>query len=177
MKERKEDVDNLVTSVIRTSNYKSRVCQRQTRDLYYTPSAINYSSNMSIIEEKNITIIRKNGDIPNAPYLAMKEKILGKKYDLTVVFCTPKESQERNATYRGKDYATNILSFPLSDTEGEIYISLSIVRKGAKEFTMSYPKFLHLLLAHGMLHLKGLDHGSTMEGLEDTYLHMFYKLD
>lgn len=130
---------------------------------------------MAIIEEKNVTIIRKKGNIPEAPYLAMKEKILGKKYDLTIVFCTPQESQERNNTYREKDYATNILSFPLSDSEGEIYISLSVVRKGAKEFDMSYPKFLHLLLAHGMLHLKGLDHGSTMEGLEDTYLKQFYR--
>lgn len=130
---------------------------------------------MAIIEEKNVTIIRKKGDIPEAPYLAMKEKLLGKKYDLTIVFCTPKESQERNNTYREKDYATNILSFPLSDTEGEIYISLSVVRKGAKEFEMSYSKFLHLLLIHGMLHLKGLDHGSTMEGLEDTYLKQFYR--
>lgn len=130
---------------------------------------------MAIIEEKNVTIIRKKGDIPEAPYLAMKEKLLGKKYDLTIVFCTPKESQERNNAYREKDYATNILSFPLSDTEGEIYISLSVVRKGAKEFEMSYPKFLHLLLIHGMLHLKGLGHGSTMEGLEDTYLKQFYR--
>lgn len=130
---------------------------------------------MALIEEKNLTIIRKKGDIPTAPYLAMKEKILGKKYDLTIVFCTPQESKERNGTYRDKDYATNILSFPLSDTEGEIYISLSVVRKGAKEFDMSYPKFLHLLLAHGMLHLKGMDHGSTMEKLEDTYLKQFYR--
>jgi probable rRNA maturation factor len=130
---------------------------------------------MAIIEEKNLTIIRKKGDIPNVPYLAMKEKILGKKYDLTIVFCSPQESKERNNTYRGKDYATNILSFPLSDSEGEIYISLSIVRKGAKEFEMSYPKFLHLLLAHGLLHLKGLDHGSTMEELEDTYLKLFFR--
>jgi probable rRNA maturation factor len=130
---------------------------------------------MAIIEEKNLTIIRKTGDIPEAPYLAMKEKILGKKYDLTIVFCSPKESQERNNTYREKDYPTNILSFPLSDTEGEIYICLSIVRRDAKKFEMSYAKFLHLLLPHGMLHLKGMDHGSTMEKLEETYLKQFYR--
>lgn len=130
---------------------------------------------MAIIELKNLTVIRKNGIIPDVPFLPLKEKILGKNYDLTVVFCTPKESQERNNTYRNKDYPTNILSFPLSDSEGEIYISLSLVRSGAKNFEMSYDKFLHLLMIHGMLHLKGHDHGSTMEGLEDTYLDKFYK--
>lgn len=132
---------------------------------------------MAIIEKDNLTIIRKNGIIPELPFLAIKEKILGKKYNLTIVFCTPKESEERNKVYRDKDYPTNILSFPLSKSEGEIYISLSTVRRDAKKFDMSYQKFLHLLVIHGILHLKGLDHSSTMEKLEDTYLNTYYKLD
>lgn len=130
---------------------------------------------MAIIEQKNITIIRKNGPLPTIPFLRIKEKILGKDYLLTIIFCTLEESRERNKTYRDKDYPTNILSFPLSDTEGEIYISLQTARKDAKNFDMSYQKFLHLLLLHGMLHLKGYDHGSTMEGLEESYLHTFYR--
>jgi rRNA maturation RNase YbeY len=130
---------------------------------------------MAIIEQKNLTLIRKNGEIPELPYLSMKEKILGKKFELTVIFCSPKESQERNKAYRGKDYPTNILSFPLSLNEGEIYISLSVARNDAKNFEMSYGQFLHLLMVHGMLHLKGHDHGSTMEELEDKLLHTFYR--
>lgn len=128
-----------------------------------------------IVEKEHLTIIRKNGTIPSVPFLPIKEKILGKKYDLTVIFCTPKESQERNRTYREKDYPTNILSFPLSDTEGEIYICLSIARRDAKKFEMSYQKFLHLLVIHGCLHLKGHDHGSTMEKLEDVNLKHFFR--
>lgn len=130
---------------------------------------------MAITEQKNLTVIRKKGELPSLPFLMSKEKILGKDYTLTIIFCTPKESQERNKTYRNKDYPTNILSFPLSDSEGEIYISLQMARKDAKNFDMTYQKFLHLLMIHGMLHLKGLDHGSTMEGLEETYLHTFYR--
>lgn len=130
---------------------------------------------MSIVEHKNLTIIRKNGVIPVVPFLSIKEKILGKKYDLTIIFCTPKESKERNGVYRDKNYPTNILSFPLSKDEGEIYISLSTVRQDAKNFDMSYKKFLHLLVIHGILHLKGLAHGSTMEKLEDTYLNQFFR--
>lgn len=130
---------------------------------------------MAITELNNLTILRKNGIIPDLPFLPLKEKILGKKYTLTVVFCTPKESQERNKMYRDKDYPTNILSFPLSDSEGEIYISLATVRRDTKKFDMSYKKFLHLLIIHGLLHLKGMDHGSTMEELEDTYLQQFFR--
>lgn len=127
-----------------------------------------------ILEKKNLTVIRKNGTIPSVPFLPIKEKILGKTYDLTVVFCSPKESQERNKEYRNKDYPTNILSFPLSKSEGEIYISLSVARRDAKKFDMSYEKFLHLLFIHGCLHLKGYDHGSTMEMLENKYLDKFF---
>lgn len=130
---------------------------------------------MAIIELKNLTVIRKNGSLPDVPFLSIKEKILGKKYELTIIFCTPKESEERNTAYRDKNYPTNILSFPLSKDEGEIYISLATVRRDAKKFDMSYHKFLHLLVIHGILHLKGFDHGSTMEKLEDTYLHTFFK--
>ena len=128
-----------------------------------------------ILEKKNLTVIRKNGTLPRLPFLTIKEKLLGTKYDLTVIFCTPNESQERNREYRKKDYPTNILSFPLSDTEGEIYICLSIARRDAKHFDMSYEKFLHLLFIHGCLHLKGHDHGSTMEKLEETHLKQFFR--
>lgn len=130
---------------------------------------------MALVEHKNLTIIRKNGPLPDMPFVSIKETILGKSYDLSIIFCTPQESQERNKVYRDKDYPTNILSFPIGDDEGEIYISLSTARRDAKKFDMSYQKFLHLLLIHGALHLKGLDHGSTMEKLEDTYLKKFFR--
>lgn len=130
---------------------------------------------MSIIEEKNLTVIRKNGVIPSLPFLSIKEKLLGKTYSLTVIFCSPQESKERNKAYRDKDYPTNILSFPLEKNEGEIYICLSIARRDAKNFDMTYIEFLHLLFIHGCLHLKGHDHGSTMEELEHKYLKQFFR--
>jgi rRNA maturation RNase YbeY len=129
---------------------------------------------MPIIEHKNLTVIRKNGTLPNVPFLAIKEKILGKSYDLSIIFCTPEESKLKNKTYRDKNYPTNILSFPLSEKEGEIYISLSTARKDAAKFEMSYRKFLHLLVIHGVLHLKGHEHSSTMEKLEDSHLNNFF---
>ncbi len=130
---------------------------------------------MAIIEQHNLTVLRKKGELPSLPFSEMAKTILGTSYTLTVVFCTPTESQERNRTYRNKDYPTNILSFPLEKNEGEIYICLSVVRKEAKKFAMTYQEFLTLLLVHGMLHLKGYDHGSTMEKLEKKYHQQFFR--
>ena len=130
---------------------------------------------MSLVELKNLTIIRKNGPIPVVPFLRIKETLIGKEYDLTIVFCSPEESRLRNKTYRDKDYATNILSFPLEKNSGEIYICLSVARRDAKKFDLSYQKFLHLLVIHGILHLKGHAHGSTMEALEEQHLKRFYR--
>ncbi|MEN9881436.1 MAG: hypothetical protein RLZZ308_619 [Candidatus Parcubacteria bacterium] len=130
---------------------------------------------MPFLEKNNLSIVRKKGALPPLPYEALYKEILGKEYALTVVFCSPEESQARNKVYRNKDYPTNILSFPLSETEGEIYISLSTARRDAKKFEMPYVQFLHLLLIHGCLHLKGYDHGSTMDTLEQTYLKKFFR--
>lgn len=130
---------------------------------------------MALTEYNHLTVVRKGGPLPDIPFEAIKNTILGKSYDLTVIFCTPKESQERNRQYRDKDYPTNILSFPLSSTEGEIYISLSVARRDAKNFDMTPHHFLHLLMVHGCLHLKGHDHGSTMEELETKYTKKFFR--
>ncbi len=130
---------------------------------------------MEYREEGNLTLIRKNGMLPRIPFSEIKNTLLGKKYELSVNFIPPKEAQKLNISYRKKDYIPNILSFPLSENEGEIYICLSIVRNGAKEFSLTYSGFLHLIFIHGCLHLKGHDHSSTMEELEYTYLHQFYR--
>jgi rRNA maturation RNase YbeY len=130
---------------------------------------------MAIKEVHNLTLIRKNGMLPRIPFSEIKESILGKKYVLSINFVSPKEALTLNKTYRQKDYIPNILSFPLSENEGEIYICLSVVRKGAKEFSLTYQGFLHLIVIHGCLHLKGHDHSSTMEELEETYLKKLYR--
>ena len=129
------------------------------------------------IEYKNLFIERKGGSIPELPFLAIKEKILGKNYNLNVIFCSPLLSQKLNREYRNKDYPTNILSFPLDETQGEIYIQLQKARLDAKSHDMGYNKFIHLLFIHGCLHLLGHDHGDDMEYIEEKYLSKFYNED
>jgi probable rRNA maturation factor len=103
-------------------------------------------------------------------FLFLKDRILGKKYDLSLAFVGETISKKTNSSTRGKDYPTNILSFPYDDKSGEILICPNIAKKEYKKFDMSYPDFLIYLFIHGCLHLKGLDHGDEMEKLEDKYL-------
>lgn len=130
---------------------------------------------MSTLTTKNLTVVRRNGALPSVPFLDIKNKILSKDYNLTIIFNSVEEQRCLNRTYRGKDYATNVLSFPYDEISGELYIQLSVVRRGAKDFGMSYSNFLVFLIIHGCLHLKGLDHGSTMEKEENKFSSIYIR--
>ncbi len=103
----------------------------------------------------------------------IKNEILGKDYDLSWGFISPKKIQKLNLIYRNLNKPTDILSFPLSKTEGEIHICKSETRKMAKDFDRTYDNFLLFLFIHGCVHLKGYDHGSTMERIETKFRKQF----
>jgi probable rRNA maturation factor len=113
------------------------------------------------------------GKLPRLPFVYMKDAVLGKKYELGVSFLSPKKQKEINLKYRNINTTTNILSFPLTKTSGDITFDLSKVKRDAPLFDMSYPKFLKYLFIHGLLHLKGFDHSSIMEKQEQKFLKMF----
>ena len=100
---------------------------------------------------------------------AIKDKILGKNYDLSWAFISPEKIHKLNLTYRKIDAPTDILSFPLSDTEGEIYLCEEESKKEASKFDREYENFIYFLFIHGCVHLKGYDHGSTMERIEAEF--------
>lgn len=97
------------------------------------------------------------GRPPRLPFDRMKDAVLGEKYELSLVFCANALSQKLNRSYRGKDYPTNVLAFPVSKQSGEIFINL----RKLKGFSIGE------LFIHGLFHLKGLDHGVTMERAEE----------
>ena len=99
---------------------------------------------------------------------AIKDKALGPDYELSLVFIGNKESQKLNREHRKKDKPTNILSFPLDEQTGEIFIDLKKCEEEAPSFERELPNFLVFLFIHGCLHLKGFDHGSTMESKEKS---------
>lgn len=119
-----------------------------------------------ILEAKNLIVNKKRGLLDKALFShiqKIKKYILGEKYFLSVNFVSPSIAKELNIKYRNKDYTPNILSFPLSSKEGEIFICLSQARKDANKFFLNYKEFITLLIVHGSLHLKGLNHGEKME--------------
>jgi probable rRNA maturation factor len=107
--------------------------------------------------------------IPRVPFSKIKEKVLGKGYELSLVFVPPKKIRALNFRYRKKDKATDILAFPLSKKNGEIYICMREVKRKAPEFGMKIAEYLPFLFVHGMLHLQGYDHSDKMEKLEKKF--------
>jgi len=110
---------------------------------------------------------------PEFPYEDIKNAILGRSYTLSVAFVGTKRAQALNRAYRQKTYVPNVLSFPLTETTGEIYLCPEIAYSEAKDFNLSKSGYIAFLFIHGCLHLKGYDHGDTMEALERRYLKRF----
>lgn len=104
--------------------------------------------------------------LPAIDYDHLVTKILGRRYNLSIAFIGSHRSHQINLTYREKNHPTNVLAFPLEKTSGEILLDLTTAKKTAKKFAQDYLFHLNYLLIHGMLHLKGYDHGSTMEDEE-----------
>ncbi len=86
-------------------------------------------------------------------------------FSLAVVFVGTRRMRLINRRYRGKDYATDVLSFNYGqeDTEGERYlgdiiISLETAFAQIPSRKKSRERELRKLLVHGILHLLGYDH-------------------
>lgn len=123
-------------------------------------------------ESFNLTNTTRN-KIPRVDFLAIKNKILGKKYELSVIIVNKSKIQKLNKQYRDINKPTDILSFPLSDNFGEIYINPEMTKIEAEKFERKYENFFAFLFIHGLVHLKGFDHGSTMESIEARFRKQF----
>lgn len=88
------------------------------------------------------------------------------------------EGRALNAAYRGKDYATNVLTFPLADQPilmGDIVLCAPVVASEATMQAKSLMAHYAHLTVHGILHLHGYDHeveaqAQLMEAMEIAIL-------
>jgi probable rRNA maturation factor len=111
--------------------------------------------------------------VPDLPYEDIARAILGSQYELSLVICADKLAQKMNIKYRKKDYFPNVLSFPYSKSEGEIFLNVRKAEREARQFDVSLKARLALLFVHGCFHLAGHKHGGTMERLEQKILRKF----
>lgn len=111
--------------------------------------------------------------IPLVPFALIKNRALGKKYCLSLVFIGEKKSKELNNAYRGRNKSTNILSFTIDKNVGEIFITLAVAKRQMKSFGRTFNNLVAFLFIHGLMHLKGMEHSSTMEQAESKLRKQF----
>ncbi|MDQ7997101.1 MAG: rRNA maturation RNase YbeY [Luteibacter sp.] len=113
---------------------------------------------------------------------ALKGARRRKGTELSIRIVDADEGQSLNLQYRGKDYATNVLSFPAElppgvdlPLIGDLVICAPVVtREAAEQGKKAADHWAHLTV-HGTLHLLGYDHiddaeAETMEALETRVL-------
>jgi probable rRNA maturation factor len=85
---------------------------------------------------------------------------------VTLRFVGAREGRSLNARYRGRDYATNVLTFVYDDVApltGDLVLCTPVVRREAREQGKPFRAHCAHLVIHGMLHLQGYDHERDAE--------------
>ena len=117
--------------------------------------------------------------VERAARAALAHGDLGADAALTVLLTSDEAVRDLNARFRGKDRATNVLSFPAPETAaphlGDIALARGVCAVEAEAQGKPLEHHLSHLVAHGVLHLLGWDHetddeAEEMEGLERRIL-------
>ena len=117
-----------------------------------------------IAERTSDDIINAALDSTELYALAWRHGIKSLPWSLSVRFLDGPAMARLNKKWRGKNYATDVLSFPAPDVFrdqgvlGELVICLPTLQEQAKSTGHPAREELKVLLVHGLLHLLGLDH-------------------
>lgn len=90
-------------------------------------------------------------------------------YHIALVLTADAEMRALNSHWRGKDAATNVLSFPADEDIsepgflGDVALALETVQKESREQDIPLADHVAHLVVHGVLHLLGFDHASDTE--------------
>ncbi|MDP2143341.1 MAG: rRNA maturation RNase YbeY [Gallionella sp.] len=111
-------------------------------------------------------------DAPDIPTRAQfrrwaKASLLG-DVSLTLRIVDEAEGRELNKAYRGKDYATNVLTFVLDDEPlyGDVIVCAPVVAREAREQRKDLLAHYAHMTIHALLHLQGYDHESDDDAAE-----------
>lgn len=114
----------------------------------------------------HLTISHTTRHYPTLPYEDICAAVHSPDYSLSLVFVGRTLAQRINSEARGKTYVPDVLSFPLDETHGEIYLCLPVAYQKAPQYDHTLNGHVGFLFIHGLLHLKGFTHGATMEAAE-----------
>lgn len=128
----------------------------------------------------SLQLASQAADIPSvAQFKRWVRAALRVETSLTIRIVDEDEGRQLNASYRGKDYATNVLTFPLTEEPllmGDIIICAPVVAREAIEQGKSLLAHYAHMTVHGVLHLHGYDHevdaqADLMEAMEIAIMH------
>jgi probable rRNA maturation factor len=96
-------------------------------------------------------------------FLGTAQAVVGLKGEVDVLLAGDRTLRRLNRAYRGKDKATDVLSFPAAEElagehGGDLAISLDTAKRQAEEHGHTLRDEVRVLLLHGLLHLSGMDH-------------------
>ena len=141
---------------------------------------------LNIITENLQTAIAITDDLEALIHRAIAEALRMEEIDfdcaVSLTYTDNEGIRELNREHRGKDAATDVLSFPMFDPDveeiyamdgvpaelGDIVISLERAQEQAAEFGHSFERETAFLCVHSVLHLLGYDHERSEE--EDTLM-------
>ncbi len=96
-------------------------------------------------------------------FLSVAQAVVGLEGEVDVLLAGDRTLRRLNREYRGKDKATDVLSFPAAEElagshGGDLAISLDTAKRQAEEHGHTLRDEVRVLLLHGLLHLSGMDH-------------------
>jgi probable rRNA maturation factor len=135
-----------------------------------------------MIEINNLTTVQIEEEfLKKVAQKVLESEKEGNK-NLSIALVGQGRIRELNKRYRGKNRATDVLTFPNKEIGlGEIVICLREVKKNTKRFSSAFEKELARVSIHGILHLLGYDHEKSeteakkMEEKQNYYLKLFFK--
>ena len=145
--------------------------------VYLRAFVVKMNNKIETIGFENLDI-----DIKNIVQTTLTHIHFTDPYQISIELTTNDAVQKLNAQYRGKDKATNVLSFPAYDPDdpqipgesihlGDIVLAKETIEHESIDLNIPFQDHLIHLIVHGTLHLMGYDHendkdANIMEALE-----------
>jgi len=115
---------------------------------------------------------RPRDRVPRAQVRRWVQAALLAPAELTIRFVDADEGRVLNRDYRGKDYATNVLTFAYTEddvsavTQADIILCTDVLQREAAEQHKTLAEHAAHLVVHGVLHAQGYDHETDAEAAE-----------